>query len=104
MFRFAFLLLALCWAAAGQELTIHVSREGDDSWNGRALAHEGNDGPVRSLSKALERVRGQAGSARIVLEDGRYELEQPVTVTEADGRSGNDRLTIEAAPNARPEL
>jgi hypothetical protein len=82
--------------------TFYVATNGNDSWSGRYATARGNgqDGPLASLPKAIERARQAAsGNARteIFLRDGVFVLNEPITLTTKD--SG---LTIAAYRNESP--
>ncbi len=95
MFRISLLAFALVLSLQAQEKVIHVSTKGNDSASGAA------DQPLRTVRGAITIARNSRAEARIVLEDGRYELTEPLTITEQDS---NRPLTITAAPNARPVI
>lgn len=83
------------------ETVLHVSLDGNDGWSG-ALAEPnaaGDDGPVRSLARAVELTRAGNGNATIVVHGGTYYLPAPIVLGPAD--SG---LRIAAAAGEQPVL
>jgi hypothetical protein len=92
MFRISLPAIALGLSLQAQERVIHVSPNGSDSGNAGAAQ------PVRTMNKAIALARDSAGAARVVLENGRYELAEPITMTERDTEWP---LTIIAAANAK---
>jgi len=102
-------VLLLCGACAPCSSTgrqvLYVATNGDDHWSGAqpAANPQGTDGPLASLSAALQRSRlaRRLGAAdlRIVLRGGTYELGRPLVLTEED--SG---LVLAAWPHERPVL
>jgi hypothetical protein len=87
--------------ASAEAVTIHVSPAGNDAWSGQLAQPnaQGTDGPVTTLERArdlLRKSQSREGS-RVVVAEGRYQLERPFVLTPAD--SG---VVYEAAPGARP--
>ncbi|NOZ19896.1 MAG: hypothetical protein GXP25_02275 [Planctomycetes bacterium] len=81
--------------AAAEPPTWYVSPTGNDAWSGRKAQRngEGNDGPMATLAVALEASRKEAGTSRkIVLEPGRYYIEETVLLDARD-----EGLAIEGA-------
>lgn len=68
--------------------TIFVSPTGDDAASG-SRRH-----PLRSLDKALARVRGSQQADCIELTEGVWELSHPICLTAADTRTADAPLTI----------
>ncbi len=85
----ALLFLADALFQAGAATWLHVAPEGNDSARGAA------DAPLRSLPAAILKARAVEGPVSILLAEGRYELDEPLSLGVAD--SG---LTIAAAPRA----
>ena len=87
------------WAQA----PLHVSTQGNDAWSGRPDKANGEqtDGPLATLHKAIELTRqAPAGQPRrIVVQEGRYFLEQPIELEPADSE-----LEIKAAEHANVTL
>ncbi len=85
------------------DISFYVSPKGDDLNSGT------KNQPFKTIKRAQEEVRNltvskNKGEIRIVLADGTYELEEPITFTLDD--SGNDSLKIiyEAAKGASPVI
>jgi hypothetical protein len=89
-FRFGLLLpLAAClcasWSALAGPVTIYVSPAGDDRCSGaRPEGDMAGNGPVATLSRALEKTRAARGKRRIVLRGGTYLLDQPLVLGPGD--------------------
>lgn len=74
--------------------TFFVATNGNDSWSGRlpAPARDGGDGPLRTLSRAVEVARESAAqqggtkkiSRTILVRSGVYFLEEPLVLTPED--------------------
>ncbi len=102
------LTVVLCvWSvavmAAGDGFTIYVSPDGSDDWTGRSGRLAPPDGPVATLQKARELVRGQkplmTEAGRIVIEllPGTYELTGPLELAVDDSGIGEQTVTYRAA-------
>lgn len=112
---FLFLTLAATVAleATARPLVLHVSPHGRDTWSGRSAEanRAGTDGPLATLSAALETARatraaGQAtDGVQILLRGGVYELDAPIRLSAADsGASAEQPLVIAAYRDERPVL
>lgn len=96
--------------AAG--VVVYVSPAGNDAWTGGSAAPDAkhSDGPVASLERARDIVRGRRANGgadepvRVVLADGRYQLARPFALGPEDGGSAAATVTYEAAPGARPVI
>ena len=97
MFRFAALALVTSVAFAAP-LQFHVSPTGDDSASGSS------DKPFATVQTAINVARKarHAEGATILVHDGTYALQQPLTIVSADPADAGMKITIAAAPNARP--
>ena len=71
-----------------------ISPKGNDSAPGTALK------PWKTLAYALGQVQLMDGDVRLIVEDGEYQLAEPLVLNGIGGRS----VTIEAAPGAAPVL
>ena len=97
MLRLAALSLVVAQVVAAP-LELHVSPHGGD----------GNAGTAEKPFATLEAAVAAARKARpgdgttVVVHDGHYPLQKPLTLTAQDAADGDLKLTITAAPNARP--
>jgi len=105
------LVFAAVSAAAG-EIVVHVSPAGDDDWTGRLDTPNADrtDGPVASLERARDLVRGRRAApdgaglpARVILAEGCYRLTRPFVLGPEHGGTAAAPVSYEAAPGARPE-
>lgn len=92
--------LLLSGTAAGAQVTIHVAPGGDDRAAGTA------ERPVRSLERAqaLVRAANGRGDVTVVLADGSYALDRPLSFRAADGGQRGHRVEWRAADGASPTL
>ena len=107
-------LLLFSGSVRAKSLTLYVATNGNDHWSGRLEepARDGKDGPLASLSAALEKTRAaRQDSAKtpdgisIVLRGGTYSVAQPVVLVPEDSGSDADHPFIIAAfPNENPVL
>lgn len=81
-----------CVASAAERMTFYIAPNGNDGASGTLSA------PVRSLARARDLARPHGG-ARIVLADGVYETDVPLSFSAAD-----KHLLIEASPGAKPVI
>ena len=83
--------------------TFYVSPDGNDEWPGTSAQPlpDGSDGPLATLEAARDAARhvGTEVPRRIVIAEGEYFFSQTLVLDHRDSR-----LTIEAAPGARPIL
>lgn len=117
--RFLALVIALLCAAGSAlgetpraALLLHVSPAGNDAWTGAAPNPAAPDGtgPLASLAGARDRLRAlRAANAldgvsevRVVLQDGRYAITEPIVFTPEDSATEAQPVTFEAAPGATP--
>jgi len=81
------LLTTALWPCAA-DTTIHISPTGNDAWSGRlpAATAAGDDGPVRTLSRARDLLRGTpVGVAKtVVLAGGVHRLATPLELGPQD--------------------
>lgn len=93
--------------ARGAELTIYVSPNGDDAANGSAPEpNMDGAGPLRTIGRAQSLVRevsARADSAQktavtVLLREGRYELDQPLTFGPEDSGAPNAPVTYRSYP------
>jgi parallel beta-helix repeat protein len=100
--RAVLILLLVCLPRFAFAATFHIAPNGNDTSNGEANA------PFRTLSRALQAARDArahgSDDVRVVLHTGRYELTEPIRITEADSGSKGHPLVIEAAKGERPVL
>lgn len=73
--------------------TLFVAPNGNDAAAGTA------DAPLRSLHQALQRTRSNPSLRTILLAHGRYELDRPLDLGNADSH-----LTLAASPGSNPTL
>jgi hypothetical protein len=82
------------------DVIYYVAIEGDDSWSGRLpRANAGRtDGPFATFEAACKAARkhGTTYKKKIIIQPGRYFLEEPLVFTDKDSN-----LTIESAPGAK---
>ena len=99
------------FSAAAEEIVVHISPAGDDAWSGRLAAAnaERTDGPVASLERARDLVRGRRAApdgatlpARVILADGCHRITRPLVLRPDDGGTASVPVSYEAAPGARP--
>ncbi|HUU89865.1 MAG TPA: hypothetical protein VM238_01505, partial [Phycisphaerae bacterium] len=104
--------LALCLlpAARARAVTVHVAPDGSDAWSGRLARPNADrtDGPLASLAGARDAVRKLMSATqlvepvRVVIADGTYTLDEPVTFTPGDSGTKDAPIIYEAAEGARP--
>lgn len=113
-------LLAVILAVVSAGLTsrvmaadLYVAPQGDDGWSGQlpTINEARNDGPLATLSAALDRARSLRAAQPqrnkpivIQLRGGRYELTKPIELTPADSGTASSPLIIEAHPAESPIL
>src|SRR5690606_32443863 len=85
------------------ETLFYVSPTGNDAWSGTRAEASGSDGPFATLQKALDAAAGQEG-ARILLADGRHQLNAPVKIGGQHSGTASNPIHIAALPAARPIL
>jgi parallel beta-helix repeat protein len=88
--------------------TLHVSPQGNDTWTGKKPQPGGPDGPLATVTRALEIARQQRGTHtkgfNIIMQDGVYYLPQTITFTPADSGEASCPTRLQAAPRAKPRL
>ena len=113
-------LLALALAAAcadriqAKTLVLNVATNGNDRWSGDLAipAPSLDDGPLATLSAALNKVResryqgrSTVESVTILVRGGTYQLTEPLLVTpDHSGPSARQPLVISAYPDEKPIL
>ncbi len=100
------LAAGLAFAQDADTVQIYVSPSGNDAWSG-TLAEpnaDGTDGPFATLERARDEVRRMkkesavpADGIRIVVQGGRYELNEPLALTDEDSGTEQARVTYAAA-------
>ena len=91
-------------------IELHVSPEGRDDWSGQLAqpSESKDDGPLASLQGARDRIRhikeknNLTGPIRVLIQDGRYELTEPIVFSAADSGTGIMPISYEAAVGATP--
>ncbi len=95
------------------QLILHISPVGKDSWSGQrpAANAEGTDGPLRTLAAAQAAVRRQkaggglpVGGVTVEVAGGEYRLEAPLALTGADSGTPGAPVVWRAAPGAEVRL
>nr|WP_314466815.1 right-handed parallel beta-helix repeat-containing protein [uncultured Novosphingobium sp.] len=91
---------ALPAIAQERAVEVHVSPQGDDRNPGTAAR------PVRSLPRAQALVRRSNAKAdvTVLLGEGTYRLEAPLSFRRGDGGLGGHAVTWKAAPGAHPTI
>ncbi len=90
--------------------TIYVLPTGNDAWSGQFERQQadGKDGPVASLTRARDIIRGWRATApleqpvHVVIADGAYELTEPFVLTPQDSGTKLCEISYESAPGAHP--
>ena len=90
-------------------ITFYVAPDGNDAWSGHLSSANRlrTDGPVASLPAARDAVRRFKAKAplaepvRVLIAEGRYTLEETLTLTADDGGTEKCPVVYEAAPAAR---
>jgi hypothetical protein len=104
------LLLGLCLASASAATTdLFLSPSGNDSWTGTKskATPAKTDGPLKTIPVALKvarelRKQNPSNSIQIILEDGTYELSDPISLIPEDSAPDKDHpLLITAAHPGR---
>ena len=80
----------LCPAQLFSQTNYFVSPHGNDTGAGT------QEKPLASISRAVEKARGQSGKINIYLMGGIYRPERPVVFTSRDSRSNGSALTLAA--------
>ncbi len=101
-------LLLVMGAGPSVALTLYVSPAGDDSWSGARAQPDtaGADGPFATPARALdeiERIHQTEGineAITVVLGEGTYCLDSPLTLKPVHSGSAQYPVTIKAADNA----
>ena len=105
------LLAALALTAnAGFGETFYVSPDGNDAWTGRLDRPNADrsDGPLASLTGARDNIRAlrtqgpATESVRVIVADGKYQLEEALILEARDSGTQQFPVIYEAAKNARP--
>ncbi|MBD3322875.1 MAG: hypothetical protein GF350_17380 [Chitinivibrionales bacterium] len=85
---------------------LYISLQGDDSLPGTSPDRSGNDGPLRTIERALyilrmRKIKGkQSGPATVWLRGGRYQLRQPLKILPRD----SGPVTFAAMPGDKPVI
>ena len=81
------------------EADLYVSPDGSDAWSGALVepTPDGADGPLATLERARDALRGRGGGGRVLLRGGTYRLAEPLTLGPSD--SG---VTYAAFPGETP--
>ena len=99
-------------AKEGQEVRFYVSPSGRDCWSGKLDVPntERTDGPFATIEQARQAIRdlkaggGLTGPVRVLLREGVYELNEPLTFTPADSGTSACPITYSAFPGEKPIL
>ncbi|MBK9137996.1 MAG: right-handed parallel beta-helix repeat-containing protein [Verrucomicrobia bacterium] len=91
-------------------IEVHVAPDGNDQWSGRLRRpnQERTDGPLASLSAARDAARrlraafGRPVPINILVQGGRYRLNEPLILDPRDSGTSNAPVIITAAPGERP--
>ncbi len=110
IFLTAFMVAVLLTASTGSGETFYVSPDGNDEWTGRLERPNAGrtDGPLASLTGARNRIREfrkkdpTTESVRVIVADGRYQLEQPLVLAPRDSGTQRYPVIYEAAKDATP--
>jgi hypothetical protein len=70
-------------------LTLFVTKEGNDSWNGMksSFCNESGDGSLATIQGAVDKIKGLKqlgelyGPVQVLIKEGTYELSNPITIT-----------------------
>ena len=97
-------------AAAG--VTLHVSRDGNDTWSGRLAAPNKakTDGPFASLQRArdeLRKLRGKGSlpqGATVLIRQGTYHLAEPLALGPEDSGAEKAEIVFAAYPGEKVSL
>lgn len=106
------LLGLLLVVGCGRTKTVYVAPTGKDEWSGRCRRpnRTGTDGPVATLSRARDIVRGWKSAGpldmpvQIVLAGGVYEIAEPFVLTPQDSGTTSCLIRYKSAPGAKPVL
>jgi hypothetical protein len=110
-FHLSTLLAILGFAAnIGFGETFYLSPDGDDTWSGRFERPNADrtDGPLASLTAARNKMRQNktkgpvTESVRVIIADGKYQLEQPFVLESQDSGTRRYPVIYEAAKDAAP--
>lgn len=91
-------------------ITFYIAPNGNDSWSGKLAQPNADqtDGPFASLQGARDAVRrlkadgGLNAPVEIIIADGVYSIDEPVTFTPEDSGTEEFPITYKAAPGAKP--
>jgi hypothetical protein len=97
---------------AGSAAILYVAPDGSDAWSGRLQRpnRDRTDGPLASLAGARDAVRRLKAKSpltepvRVVVAEGRYTLNETLTLTPDDSGAEERPISFEAAPGAKPVI
>jgi len=100
-----FLISSTCFSE-----TLYISPDGNDGWTGRLDSPNAGrtDGPLASLTAARDAIRALRSKGRstepmrVIVADGRYQLEQTLQLEAIDSGTQQSPVVYEAAENASP--
>ncbi|MEF8809859.1 MAG: right-handed parallel beta-helix repeat-containing protein [Bacteroidales bacterium] len=101
--KYILLVLTVFFISCGTENEIHVSPDGDDSSAGNEEA------PLKTLGKAQDELKDRLsemkqGTLRVLLHDGTYTLQKPLTFNEDFGGHKNIEIIWQAVQGAEPVI
>ena len=101
------LFIACIATTATADLNLFVSPAGDDTWSGSIAAPnaEGTDGPVKTVTRARDRVRESRGAAEpvnVYLRGGVYPITEAITFTPEDSGTANAPISYRAYTGETP--
>ncbi|MGI6138120.1 MAG: right-handed parallel beta-helix repeat-containing protein [Candidatus Hydrogenedentales bacterium] len=100
------ILVSVTAMFSAQAATIlHVATDGNDAWSGllQQADAKGADGPLKTLTKAQDRVRElkesgmPEGGIRVELAPGTYALTEPLVLTQEDGGTADSPVCYAAS-------
>lgn len=96
-------------AQQGDVADVFVSPQGKDEWSGTLPSPSGTDGPVATIGRAAEIIRGKKyaanrkpGPLTVSIRNGTYQLDEPLIFGPADAGAPQAPIVYRAYPGEKP--